>query len=139
MDWSSIFRGMKTSGSGMSSERTRLDVIAQNIANARVTQGPNGLPYRRQEVLFETIMEDLKNGEPGGVQVTRVVEDTSPFVSVHLPNHPHADEKGFVKMPNVNIAFEMTDMITAIRAYEANLAAAGIMKQMVERTLGLGR
>ena len=139
MDWDRLFRGMNIAGSGMSAERTRMEVIARNIANSRATRGPDGVnPYRRQEVQFRTLLDNAQR-EVSGVEVVDVVDDPTPFVSLHLPGHPDANEQGYVRMPNVKVAFEMADMLTAIRAYEANMAAASAIKEMVERTLNLGR
>jgi len=141
MDWKQIFRGMGISGSGMSAERARMEVIARNIANARATRGPDGVnPYRRQEVVFRSLLDSLGSGKVGGgVEVAGITEDPTPFDSLYLPQHPDAGPDGYVKMPNVNMAFELTDMLTAVRAYEANAAAAKAMKEMVERTITLGR
>lgn len=138
MGFDSFFRSIDVSASGLKAEQTRMDTIAQNIANAHVTRGEGGEPYRRQEVLFETVLE--RDGHPlGGVRVYDVVSDDSPFIEVQDPGHPDADADGLVKMPNVKLPFEMVDMITATRAYEANLNLIKTFKQMVERVLSMGR
>lgn len=115
-----------------------MDNVAQNIANARATRTDEGGPYRRREVLFETVL--LKRGQEfGGVRVSGIVPDLSSFIEVVDPSHPHANAEGIVLMPNVKIPFEMVDMITAARAYEANLNLMKSFKDMVIRALQMGR
>ena len=139
MDLDRIFKGMAVSGSGMEAERRRLDVIAQNIANANSLQGPDGGPYRRRNVIFETVLEKASGDEAtDGVRIADISEDTeTPFREVFDKNHPLADEKGIVKYPNVNMAFEMIDMMTAARSYEANLKAVGVYRDMMRQSLRL--
>lgn len=140
MDLDRIFRGMTVSGSGMLAERKRLDVIAQNIANANSLEGPDGGPYRRRNVVFETIMADARGGAEvaGGVRVGEVAIDMeTPLREVHDKNHPLADDRGVVNYPNVNMAFEMVDLMTAARAYEANLKAVGVYRDMMRQALRL--
>lgn len=140
-----LFRGMEISSSGMSAERFRLNIIASNIANAETTQGPDGLPYRRKTVAFAPILQDMiRNADPmaraaAGVRVAGVKEDTSLGELVFRPGHPDADERGNVRMPNVNMTFEMVDLMTAMRAYEANLAAAKASKEMANKAITMGR
>src|SRR5262245_39643174 len=124
MELDGFFSGMGVSASGLAAERKRLDLIARNIANAETVAAPGGKPYRRQEAVFETVLEG-ESGAPGGVRVADVIEDTSsPLREVHDPSHPLADKKtGIVTYSNVNMAYEMVDLITATRAYEANLRA----------------
>jgi len=110
---------------------------SQNIANAQVSKGENGEPYRRREVLFETVLD--RRGDPQGVKVKRIVPDQGPFLEVYDPGHPDADGRGMVRMPNVKLPFEMVDLITAARAYEANLNLIKTFRQMVDRVLSMGR
>jgi flagellar basal-body rod protein FlgC len=137
-----LFSGLRTSASGLAAERTRIDVIARNIANAHTTRTPEGGPYRRQVVLFEPLLQKLERGrsEVAGVRVSGVEDDRStPFEQVHDPAHPDADEHGMVLLPNVNATREMADLITAMRAYEANLSAQDSFVRMAERALRLAQ
>jgi len=129
---------LDVSASGLRAERARMDMVAQNIANANVTRSENGGPYRRREVVFETILDRQAQGQ-GGVRIAGYSVDQSPFLKVHNPGHPDADANGFVNMPNVKLPFEMVDMMTAARAYEANLNLIKSFKDMVERALSMGR
>lgn len=138
-----LFRGLEISSSGLAAERFRLSVIASNIANADSTDG--GKPYKRKVVSFAPILQDmLRNAEPlgqaaAGVKILGVKEDHSPGELVFRPGHPDADERGNVRMPNVNMTFEMIDLMTAMRAYEANLTAAKTFKEMANKAITLGR
>ena len=136
-----LFGGMEIAATGLKAERTRIDVIAQNIANARTTKMPGtGGPYRRQVVHFAPLLEKLQNGSRhvAGVEVTQVTNDAnSSFEYVNDPSHPHADAEGVVAYPNVNVTHEMADLITAVRAYEANLTVQENFMRMIERALRL--
>jgi len=140
-----LFRGLDISGSAMGAERTRLNVIAANIANAEVTRTPEGGPYRRKVVTFEPILQDvLRNTDPSsefakGVKVKSISTDQSPFQKIYKKGHPDADENGMVEMPNVNLTFEMIDLMTALRAYEANLHAAKKFTEMTDQVIQMGR
>ncbi len=130
------------SSSGMSAERTRMEVIANNIANAQSSDSADGGPFRRQHVIFAEALSDQGLDGPqsmNGVQVVGIGKDNTEFERVYNPGHPHADEDGFVEMPNVKMPNEMIDLITASRAYEANLKALTAFKEMVEQTLSLLR
>lgn len=131
MPFNDLFGGFGTSASGMSAERFRMEVIANNLANAHSTRSANGGPFRRQDVVFAEVL--------GGVQAVDVVEDPSPLQRVYMPGHPDADREGFVSMPNVELPVEMVNLITAARAYEANLKAAQTFRQMNEQALALLR
>lgn len=135
-----LFSGMRIAATGMSAERVRIDTVAKNIANASVTKTPEGTPYRREVVEFEPILRQLEGGgvENAGVRVRAVSEDTAtPFQRVNDPSHPDADTAGWVSYPNVNTTREMADLITAMRAYEANLQAQDGFVRMAERALRL--
>ncbi len=132
---------MEVSATGLSAQRRRLDVIANNIANANTTRTPEGGPYRRQQVLFAARFEEATIGasRPQGVMEPEVVEDSLPTTLIHNPGHPDADENGYVEMPNVSVVQEMVDMISATRAYEANVTAMNAAKSMAMKALEIGR
>lgn len=131
------------SASALAGERMRVAVIAQNIQNAEVTRMPDGQPYRRQRVLFESVLKDAKGQKGDGLPVggvrARVVNDDSPFQRVKQPGHPDADKDGWVNMPNVNVIDEMVDLLDASRTYEANLSALRTYRQMLQQTLEMTR
>ena len=137
-----LFRSADISASGMSAERLRMEIVANNIANARSTRSSQGGPYRRQQLIFAEAL-DAPGGSIGGLRGVRVVgqvDDPSDFIEVRIPGHPDADPKtGLVKMPNVKLPNEMIDLITASRSYEANLRALSTLKEMMEQTLVLLR
>ena len=139
-----LFTGMRISASGLTAERVRIDVIAENIANARTTKTASGEPYRRKMVIFEPLLRKAMVGEPQpageGLASPRVVPDYStPFEEIQDLSHPHADANGMVRFPNVNTVMEMADLITALRSYEANLTAQENFVRMAERALELAR
>jgi len=136
-----LFSGLRTSSTGLAAERRRIDVIARNIANANTTNTPEGGPYRRQVVRFEPLLEKVRGRlEVTGVRIAAVEDDPSQaFEQIHDPSHPDADENGMVLLPNVNATREMADMITAMRAYEANLTAQDSFVKMAERALRLAQ
>ena len=149
----SFFGSLDVSASGLTAERMRMDVSAENLANAQTTRTATGGPYRRKEV----VLEDAAPGSfgaslasamgargggaatPGGVQVAGIVEDSTPMKTVYDPGHPDANAQGYVKMPNVDTVTEMTDLISASRAYEANVTAMQTAKQMFAKTLDILR
>lgn len=139
----SLFAGMRSSASALTAERVHIDVIAKNIANASVTQQPDGSgPYRRQVVHFAPILARADDGTRTsvGVRVLKVADDTtSPFERIRDPGHPDADADGMVTMPNVNTTREMTDMIVSMRSYEANLNAQDTFVRMAERALKIAQ
>jgi len=145
---SGMFGGLDISATGMSAERLRMDVVAENLANADTTRGADGLPYRRKEVLlqaagtspFERVLAGVRSdGGMNGVRVEGVVDDQSPLRRVYDPGHPDADAQGYVTMPNVNSVTEMVDLITATRGYEADVQAMNVTKQMFTKTLEILR
>jgi flagellar basal-body rod protein FlgC len=143
MPFNELFAAGGISGSGMSAERLRMEVIANNIANANSTRSANGGPFRRQDVIFAEVLGAAgQPGSPpqlGGVQTVELIEDQSDFIRVHMPGHPDADAEGFVLMPNVQLPIEMVNLLTAARAYEANLRAAQTFREMNEQALSLLR
>lgn len=128
---------LRVSSSGLSAERLRMDLIADNLANANTTRTPDGQPYRRKVAIFQPITPTPSM--PGGVRVVQIAEETTPPRLVYEPGHPDADANGYVAYPNVDIVHEMVDMITASRAYEANIQAFNAAKNMFLRTLDIGR
>lgn len=135
-----VFSALEISATGLSAERTRMEVIANNLANANTTRTPEGGPFRRQLVILRgTEARNPNQMEKLGVAVAGVVDDPSPFPVVFNPNHPDADADGYVAMPNVNAVEEMVDMITAVRSYEANITAINASKNLVSRSLDIIR
>ncbi len=129
----SVISTFGISASGMTAERLRLDAISSNLANMNTTRTSEGGPYRR-------LLAVLEPGPEGkGVRVARIVQDESPPLLVHNPGHPDADADGNVAMPNVNPVLEMVDMISATRAYEANVAAFNAAKAMAAKALEIGK
>ncbi len=129
------------SAMGLSAQRQRLDVVAENIANVNTTRTPDGGPYRRKQVVFETVLagQTAIGPDPQGVIVTEVTTDSAAPRRVYEPGHPEADARGYVNMPNVNIVDEMVDMISATRSYEANVTALNATKGMLSKALEIGR
>jgi flagellar basal-body rod protein FlgC len=137
-----LISGIDISSGALNAQKTRLDIVAQNIANAQTTRTANGGPYQRQIVSFET--ELVRHGVGSGpalqtVKVATVQADKTPGQQVYNPQHPDAGPDGLVTMPNVNLSYEMVDLITASRAYEANLSVVKNAKQMAMKTLDIGK
>jgi flagellar basal-body rod protein FlgC len=136
-----LFQGMNISASAMKAERARVDTIAKNIAHSGTTRMPDtGEPYRREIVHFAPVYK--RNAEGGldvdGVHVSQITKDyDTPFELINDPTHPDADENGNVRMPNVNTVKEMAEMITALRAYEANVQVSESFERMAKLGLGL--
>ncbi len=136
-------------GSALDAQRQRLNIIAGNLANAESTRTPDGGPYIRRDVVFETSAPETPfsfvfarafrdSSEPAGVRITKVIQDERPLRMVYNPEHPDADEKGFLRLPNVNPVEEMVNLISATRAYEANIAVMETGKTMTLRALQMG-
>jgi flagellar basal-body rod protein FlgC len=137
-----LFAAADISASGLAAERLRLEVVANNIANAFSTRSADGGPYRRQDVVFSSVLNQSLGGaraKLGGVQVAGIVDDMSQMRRIHNPGHPDADKDGYVTMPNIDLPVEMVNMITASRAYEANLRSMQFFRQMTEQSYGLLR
>ncbi len=146
----SIFNSINISASGLTAERLRMDIISKNIANANTTRTVNGTPYRRQAVIFKTKDNNMPFSEYfkrakgqeislTGVEVTSIQDDPSPFKEVYDPGHSDADENGYVSMPNVDIISEMANLISASRAYDANVTAINGTKAMALKALEIGK
>jgi flagellar basal-body rod protein FlgC len=143
MTFDDLLSSTGISASGLTAERLRMEVIANNIANAFSTRTPAGGPFRRQEVVFAAVLKDRLNAasgqQLGGVQAAELVEDPSEFIRVYNPGHPEADANGYVSMPNVRLPNEMVNLITASRAYEANIKVLQTFQKMADQALTLAR
>jgi len=138
----SMFKAMDVSASGLTAQRQRLDVIAENLANVNTTRTPQGGPYQRKSVIMEARpAEDFASllGSPEKVEVSQVVQDPQGLRPEYDPSHPDADAKGTVLYPNVNPVSEMVHLMLASRAYEANVAVLRTAKSMAMRSLDIGR
>jgi flagellar basal-body rod protein FlgC len=147
---SGVFAPFAISASALTAERLRMDVISNNIANANTTRTLEGGPYVRQRVVFAPrfdatpafapLMATMTpDGQPVGVRVTAIQRDPAPPKMVYDPGHPDANAEGYVAMPNVNVVNEMVDMISATRAYEANITAFNATKSMALQALTIGK
>lgn len=140
-----MFKGIDISASGLTAQRLRMDTISSNIANAETTRDENGNTYRRKMPVFRQKLENKMasaagNGNSlnsGGVEVDQIAEDQSPFRLEYRPNHPDANEEGYVELPNVSVMTEMVNMIDASRAYEANTQAISNYKSMANSALNI--
>lgn len=135
-----LISGIDITAGALNAQKTRLDIVAQNIANAQTTRTPNGQAYQRQIVSFESELVRRASGAVlQGVRVGAIAADRTPGQQVYNPQHPDANAEGLVTMPNVNLSYEMVDLITASRAYEANLAIVKNARQMAAKTLEIGK
>lgn len=137
-----LIAGIDVTAGALNAQKTRLDIVAQNIANAQTTRTPNGTPYQRQIVSFESeLVRRTGNGGSSlqSVRVGSIQPDRTPGQQVYNPQHPDAGPDGLVKMPNVNLSYEMVDLITASRAYEANLSVVKNARQMAMKALEIGK
>ena len=141
-----VFTSLNISASALRAQRIRLDTISSNMANAETTRTPEGGPYKRKMVVFETAQMSFSdhlssrvNRAINGVKVSRIAVDQSEANLVYDPTHPDADERGYVAMPNVNILKETTDMMMATRAYEANITTIKSAKRMALKALEIGK
>jgi flagellar basal-body rod protein FlgC len=133
----SVFSGMRISASGLSAERLRMDIISSNVANAQTTRTEDGGAYKRKVATFSENYDE-KLGMLG-VKTTSIEEDKSPLRKLYEPEHPDADEQGYVEYPNVDMLVEMSDLITASRAYESNVDTLNAQKSMLSKALEIGR
>ncbi len=138
-----LISGINITSSALTAQKTRLDIVAQNIANAQATRTPNGGPYVRQVVSFETELARQSSGSGGQsletVKVASISNDQTPGEQVFNPQHPDAGPDGLVTMPNVNLSYEMVDLITASRSYEANLSVLKNAREMAMKALCIGK
>jgi flagellar basal-body rod protein FlgC len=135
-----LISGISTTAGALTAQKIRLDIVAQNIANAQTTRTPEGGPYKRKVISFQNELVKHAGGVAlQTVNISGITDDKSPGQAVYNPQHPDAGPDGNVVMPNVNLAFEMVDLITASRAYEANLSVVKNAKQLAMKTLQIGK
>jgi flagellar basal-body rod protein FlgC len=144
-----LFDAIGIAGSGLTAERIRMDVTAENLANANTTKGAGGQPYQRQDVVLQQVgasdfggaltsaVEQTSGAPAGGVEVAGIVSDTTPDQQVYDPGNPEANAKGYVKLPNVSTVTEMTDLISESQSYQSDVTAMQTSKAMFTSTLGL--
>lgn len=144
----SLFSLLSVSGSGMGAQRTRAQLLVENLANAETTRTPEGGPYRRKDAVFSSQLQSSPfsavfqaeiSGGQTGVAVSDVVEDSSEPVKRYLPGHPDADAEGFVAFPRISPAEDMVDLMNASRNYQANVSAIAAVRDMIHRTIDLMR
>jgi flagellar basal-body rod protein FlgC len=140
-----VLTGIDSSSSALEAERVHLEVIAQNIANANTTRGEDGKPYQRQQVVFQNILSERVNAETQGgmsankVEISAIQKDNRSPRLIYSPGHPDANAQGMVAVPDINIHEEMADLLTASRAFEANLAVVKNSRAMATQTLSIGK
>lgn len=141
----SLFSSMQVSASGMAAQRTRAELLVQNMANAETTRTPEGGPYRRKDVIFESGVQaspfsaEFQNELSTGVQVADVVTDNRAPELRYMPGHPDADANGYVAYPNFNPAEEMVNLMNAQRSYEGNVSAMSAVKDMINHSIDILR
>ncbi len=141
----SLFSSMQVSASGMSAQRTRAELLVENMANSETTRTPEGGPYRRKDVVFTTDVQAspfsavFQNELGTGVAVAGVTEDTHAPDRRYMPGHPDADPSGYVSFPHMNPAEDMVDLLSSTRSYEANVAAISSVKDMISRSIDIMR
>src|SRR5215471_16930252 len=144
---SSLFGVLSVGASGMAAQRTRAELLVENLANAETTRTPEGGPYRRKDVVFESSSVEspfssifhAQLASTGGVKVSDIVTDTSDPERRYMPGHPDADKDGYVAFPKINTAEDMVDLMNASRSYQANVSAIAAVKDMIQRSIGLFR
>ena len=138
-----LLSGINSTASALDAERTRMDVISEDIANINTTKGLDGKTYQRQQVVFESVLNAQDAGNSGAVpqttQIVRIEKDNRPARMVYNPSHPDANAQGMVAMPDINIHEEMVDMIASSRSYEANLAVVKNARTMAMEDLSIGK
>ncbi|HUI56116.1 MAG TPA: flagellar basal body rod protein FlgC [Bryobacteraceae bacterium] len=143
----SLFSALSVGASGMAAQRARAEVLVENLANAETTRTPEGGPYRRKDVVFESTsvsspfssVFDAQMNSSSGVAVSDIITDISPPEQRYMPGHPDADKDGYVAFPHINPAEDMVDLMDASRTYEANVAAISAVKDMIQRSIDLLR
>jgi|SRR5579871_3343184 len=142
----SLFSVMSVSASGMAAQRTRAELLVENLANSETTRTPEGGPYRRKDALFESeaqvspfsaVFQTEMSSGITGVRVADIVEDTREPEKRYMPGHPDADKDGYVAFPRINPAEDMVDLVGASRGYQANVAAISAIKDMINRSIDL--
>ena len=144
----SLFGSLSVSASGMSAQRTRAELLVENLANAETTRTPEGGPYRRKDVVFEedpsvgsfsSELTSAMGSSASGVAASQTIVDNSEPYRRYMPGHPDADQEGYVAFPKINPAEDMVDLMGASRGYEANVAAISAVKDMIQRSIDLLR
>jgi flagellar basal-body rod protein FlgC len=142
----SLFSALSVSASGMSAQRTRAELLTENLANAETTRTPDGGPYRRKDVVFQaggaaspfsSALNDAMSTEPAGVSVSEIVTDQGDPEQRYLPSHPDAGPDGYVAFPRINPAEEMVNLMNASRSYQANVASMSAVKDMIVHSIDL--
>jgi flagellar basal-body rod protein FlgC len=139
----SLFSSMQVSASGMAAQRTRAELLVENMANAETTRTPEGGPYRRKDVVFSSEVQAspfsavFQNELSNGVSVADIVTDDRDPEMRYLPGHPDADKNGYVAFPRINPAEDMVDLMSASRSYQANVAAMSAVKDMISKSIDL--
>jgi flagellar basal-body rod protein FlgC len=136
-----LIPSIQSTRSALDAERTRVDIVSQNLANANVTRAADGQPYKRKQVVFESLVNNAGANPNSGstIRVTRVESDNRPFREVFKPDHPDADARGYVRYPNVNVHEEMVDLIASSRAFEANIAVVKNARQLAQQAMSIGK
>lgn len=141
-----FFNSLDIAASGLTAQKMRIDILAQNLVHSETTRTADGTPYRRKMVVFQERPNSdfaghlrIAQNSPGGVQVAAIVEDDRELKPIYDPTHPDAGADGYVMMPNVNKIKEMSDMLSATRAYEANITAVNAMKLIAGKALEIGK
>jgi flagellar basal-body rod protein FlgC len=136
-----LIPSIQSTRSALDAERTRIEIVSQNLANANVTRSVDGQPYKRKQVIFETLVNNAGiNANSGStIRVSRVESDNRPFREVFTPDHPDADARGYVRYPNVNVHEEMVDLIASSRAFEANIAVVKNARQLAQQAMAIGK
>jgi flagellar basal-body rod protein FlgC len=144
----SLFGALSVSASGMDAQRTRAELLTENLANSETTRTADGGPYRRKDAIFETepqtspfssVYQNEVDAGMTGVRVSDIVRDSSPPEKRYIPGHPDADAQGYVLFPHISPAEDMADLLSSARGYEANVAAMGVVKDMISRSIDLLR
>ena len=136
-----LIPSIQSTRSALDAERTRVEIVSQNLANANVTRAPDGQPYKRKQVIFESLVNNAGANPARGatIRVAKVESDNRPFREVFKPDHPDADARGIVRFPNVNIHEEMVDLIASSRAFEANVAVVKNARQLAQQAMAIGK
>ena len=136
-----LIPSIQSTRSALDAERTRIEIVSQNLANANVTRSVDGQPYKRKQVVFETLVNNAGTNANSGstIRVSRVESDNRPFREVFKPDHPDADARGYVRYPNVNVHEEMVDLIASSRAFEANIAVVRNARQLAQQAMAIGK
>jgi flagellar basal-body rod protein FlgC len=137
-----VIPGLRSTSAALDAERVRMDIVGQNLANVHTTRGPDGKPYERQQVIFESVLRQATGDQgatPPELRVARVQGDGRAPKLVYMPGHPDANAEGMVAMPDINVAEEMVDLIASSRVFEANLAVVKNSRSMALQTLAIGK